>query len=491
MLIDIDGHIIDEEIIKNQKIVFYGASTRNSKAISKLDIKTNMLYYIDRDISKKNTILNDYFIYAPDKIKEDTSVIIITVLINNFKEISEMFNNMGIVNKLYFFIEESKFDYEYAFKNNMSIVCKETDFEYLHHFNNDKFIVPFYNMLEEKDDINRHLFVVDFTIKDDFAGIMSFIKEKNSSYHNIILINLDTPFNTRSFKNINCNEVFYGEEYSDILVHIKRIIFHSAFWSKWLTNYIIENMMKYSDKMVWLAHGGDMYFEKDSVIVNSILKKVKYAYAGEYVHILKKNYDMDGINVEFPYTYISEKVKNDLRENNLKIEKKYKLRIMAGHSAADYVDHISGLNCLSKFKDEDIIIYSPLTYGEKNVESIISYGIGMFGSKFVPLVEHMDMDSYYKFISTIDIFIFPFRGRIGGVTTMRYLNLLKKKMYVSNDAYSILVREGIKVDLINKIEEKSIMDLINESKSIDLTEISNIIDKFNNDAYITWKTIMD
>lgn len=83
------------------------------------------------------------------------------------------------------------------------------------------------------------------------------------------------------------------------------------------------------------------------------------------------------------------------------------ISICLGNSATKTNNHIQALNYLKAYKDENIEIVCPLSYGDnKYAKDVIVYGKQVFGDRFIPLTEYMDKDRYYKFISKCKIAVF-------------------------------------------------------------------------------------
>lgn len=84
-----------------------------------------------------------------------------------------------------------------------------------------------------------------------------------------------------------------------------------------------------------------------------------------------------------------------------------KLNILIGNSADPSNNHQESLNLLLPYKNDDIQIYTPLSYGDKkHAEKIISLGRNLFGEKFTAMTEFMTYGNYISFLENIDIAIF-------------------------------------------------------------------------------------
>lgn len=85
------------------------------------------------------------------------------------------------------------------------------------------------------------------------------------------------------------------------------------------------------------------------------------------------------------------------------------------------------------FKNDDICIYVPLSYGnKKHAQAAIQQGQQWFGDKFKPLTEFMPFDEYLLLLGTIDIAIFNHKRQQAMGNTITLLGL-RKKVYVRSD----------------------------------------------------------
>ena len=86
------------------------------------------------------------------------------------------------------------------------------------------------------------------------------------------------------------------------------------------------------------------------------------------------------------------------------------IHILVGNSADPSNNHSAIFDKLEAFKDEEIHIYAPLTYGiQIYAQEIIAEGQRRFGNKFEPLTEHLAFEQYLRFLGKIDIAIYNHR----------------------------------------------------------------------------------
>ena len=86
MLLDTTGKQVDVNILKNKKIIFYGASTRNKNAIEALEIADNVIAFIDKDETKAGSELDGYTILPVAELANIDDCTVISVLSECFRE---------------------------------------------------------------------------------------------------------------------------------------------------------------------------------------------------------------------------------------------------------------------------------------------------------------------------------------------------------------------------------------------------------------------
>lgn len=445
MLIDEFGHKADtDELIGN--IVFYGAATRNQKVIDELGISDRVLFFADRDEQKAGKKLGDYRIESVNALSKRDDIIVVSVLVEHMQEVKETVNRLG--HSCLFYVLE-KFDIEEAVRSNYEILSIPKTYKYIHFFPAEKFLKPFFDMAEAEMNIAEHLFIVDF-LKDDKYGVFKYIRQKNALYHNILIFDDVHNILHIAEESINCSRAFEHEKMHEIFLSSQKILLHSAFFGYYMQRYLSQLADVFGSKMAWICWGGDSYYDEDVWVVQNVLKKVKVAYSAQArIEAIKKNY---GIEVKggdgCSYCYIPYNNKSKIHF----LDKKY-INILLGHSAAEYGNHIEGLKLLYKWKDENIKLHCPLSYGPIDYrDTVISKGREMFGDKFVPMIEFMEMEQYYAFLNDIDVAVLPMTRMAGG-TNLVYLSSQGKKIYLNREiiqSYSDMAVHAYDIELIRK-----------------------------------------
>jgi hypothetical protein len=258
------------------------------------------------------------------------------------------------------------------------------------------------------------------------------------------------------------------------------IIFHSLFLPVPVQLFLVvnPNILK---KSTWVIWGADVYCYRD--------KKTMYEFFYEYlrkINIKRFNsiatwfrcdyklaqewYHATGEYKEGWYTspdYIINK--NESRADDT-------INIILGNSATRTNRHIEALELLSKFKNEKISLFIPLSYGDPDPEyreQVIKKARELFGDKVTPMTEFMSMDKYREFMSSIDIGIFN-NNRQQALANIFLLFNSGGKVYVNDDStlWTGLVEEHLfKVYSINDIPGISFEQFIEtDDKSVTINK---------------------
>ena len=129
------------------------------------------------------------------------------------------------------------------------------------------------------------------------------------------------------------------------------------------------------------------------------------------------------------------------------------INILVGNSADPSNNHFEVLDKLTKFQNEEIQVFVPLSYGNpEHAEVVIEYGSSLFGNKFVAITKFMKMDEYRKFLASIDIAIFNHKRQQAMGNTITLLSLGKTVFMRPEVSQAQLFKEkGIKVFSVEQI----------------------------------------
>jgi dTDP-N-acetylfucosamine:lipid II N-acetylfucosaminyltransferase len=317
----------------------------------------------------------------------------------------------------------------------------------------DKFIPPFIEFMKEYFDFSAH----DFLIMEGIAS-----KELKI-----------TPNVHHSKRSIPSRLKHYWQ--AMIKMHqADKVILHGLF-DIYLV-IILFFMPWLLKKCYWIMWGGDFYFpEKQSWIKKQVIKKMGYlitSMRGDYKYV-KQYYRIKGKRIDC-FVYPS----NLYKEYNIKPKKSSTINIQLGNSADPTNNHFEVLEQLVKCKNEDIKIFTPLSYGnEEYSQSVITKGKELFGEKFISLTEFMTFEKYLEFLSEIDIAVFAHKRQqaMGNIITLLGLG---KKIYLRSDitTWDEFKEMGIEIYDVAKID----LELIgNKTKKNNIQKIKNKYSRIN------------
>jgi len=146
------------------------------------------------------------------------------------------------------------------------------------------------------------------------------------------------------------------------------------------------------------------------------------------------------------------------------------LTFLVGNSADPSNNHIEALEKLLPYKDQDIKIYVPLSYGDQtHAKKVIEQGNDWFGEKFFPMSSFMPFDQYLEFLKGIDIAIFNHKRQqaMGNIITLLGMG---KTVYVRSDVShsNFLIGIDLNIKFISKFSLESLpaIELLDNTKAV-------------------------
>lgn len=170
------------------------------------------------------------------------------------------------------------------------------------------------------------------------------------------------------------------------------------------------------------------------------------------------------------------------------------IKIIVGNSATRENQHIEILKILRKYKDENIQIVCPLSYGEANVVKEVShYGKLYFGDKFMPITEYMQYNDYVDLLNKCSIGVFN-NNRQQALGNIHLLNLLGSKVYIRKDTnmWEEFKNKKLKVFSVEDIENLSFEEFIHYEENYKNINYKRELYFMSDDYAIKlWKKILE
>lgn len=279
---------------------------------------------------------------------------------------------------------------------------------------NKKFYEPYIEFINTNFNINNHFFIIEKYGKNS---------KKNLNKINVEYISLFQYF--RLIKGLYTSEkIILHALMSPRLVLI-------LFFQPWLLK-----------KCYWVIWGSDLYYyvtrkkNVNSSITEFLRKNIIKNMRGLITHI-KGDYELAkqwyGAKGNYYYSFMypsnlwKEKALNETMDHNGQVT------IQIGNSADPSNMHIEVFEKLQIYRNEDIRIICPLSYGNKEyAREVEKQGRAIFGNKFLSLSEFVAFEKYIELLSGIDIAIFNHRRQqgLGNITTLLGLG---KKVYIREE----------------------------------------------------------
>lgn len=250
----------------------------------------------------------------------------------------------------------------------------------------------------------------------------------------------------------------------------------------------------------WVIWGGDLYYhdmrkKNTKSNIYEYLRKYVIKNMGGFITHIKGDYELakEWYGAKGKYCYSFMYPSNLYKEYSLgdEIKPDDKVYIQIGNSADPSNNHIEVLGKLQKYKDRNIEIICPLSYGDKvYAEKVINYGTEIFGDKFVSITEFIPFNKYLEILASIDIAIFNHKRQqaMGNITTLLGLG---KKVYIRQEitTWQFCIDHELKVYSANGYYE----DLFeNIDEKIKQKNIDNVKIKFSEGKLVEdWRLIFD
>jgi dTDP-N-acetylfucosamine:lipid II N-acetylfucosaminyltransferase len=324
-------------------------------------------------------------------------------------------------------------------------------------------------------------FVSDFFSPDEHE----FLLWENADSKETKLMSTEVTIRPETVINRSVVESF--KNYDKVLFHIMKI-------SRKDMIYILLHRSIYK-KIVWVPWGKDLYkWDGNSThnvksrlgryLTYSFYKNLRY-FVGIFppdVDFYKKKFHSKAKAFYAPYSCalyyfykdnqklfegINELISGDSHEKKKKNNPQ--VNILIGHNCSLELKHIDMLDTVNRFNEENIKLYLPLSYDNKdNGDSIEEHANLLFGEKSLCIRKFMSDRKYAKLLNEIDIAIFH-TDRQQALGNIQMLLLFGKKVYLSESGvmYKHFSEMGFKVHKFESISGMTYQEFIsNQDMSI-------------------------
>lgn len=317
----------------------------------------------------------------------------------------------------------------------------------------EKFIPPFIDFVEEhfEDFATRHIF---------FTTSGAIERYPYRARENII-----------EAGHGKISKLLYLARLARAMQQSEKIILHGLF-NQYVV-IIIFAMPWLLIKCYWIIWGGDLYIYQfgernwkwkfKEFFRRSVIKNMGYLVTGTPgdVQLARKWYGARGqhircfnypSNVFEPNSYFE-----DVRHSGA--------NILVGNSADPSNNHKEVLDRLKSYKDSDIKIYCPLSYGDQDyAREVMDYGKLIFREKFFPLTEFLEREKYLEFLQKIDIAIFNHKRQQAFGNILMLLGYGKKVFVRKESTLSSVFEDlGVVVFDLNSININKLKHEISEA----------------------------
>jgi len=334
--------------------------------------------------------------------------------------------------------------------------------KYLHIVSGSNYAVmePYIEFINDNFKLKEHTFL----IMDKYKNIPATIK----NHSNIEIIDENSKLKSKEL----LKYFFDGEN----------IILHGLLLT---TSQILMLLLQPEilNKVTWIAWGGDLY-QSERKIEGTFSKRAKYLIRNYIQRKIRKKIkrfvgifppDIDYYKKKYKSTsktfyasYVGNlqnpfyKEKMEFQTLEKKIEKNESINIQIGHSSSTILNHIEVFKKIEKYKNEDIKIFLPLSYGDATYgDAVQKKAKEIFGNKAIAIREMMSKDKYMKHLSNIDIAIFntPRQIGLGNISPLLYM---EKKIYIPKGTvmYDFYQSQEIDICDYNKIKNYTFDEFI-------------------------------
>lgn len=285
----------------------------------------------------------------------------------------------------------------------------------------------------------------------------------------------------------------------------ENIILHGIFFpnSSLIPFFINNDLMK---RISWIEHGGDLYNWKDernifrSKVINWMNRKVREASNVVGIcHPLDQSRLCQEFNIKSPVIYTQFRTIDDpftFFESVKPTEKSNKkaITVQVGHNAFELGRHIQILDFLEHYKDEDIKLVLPMSYGLSGIKgkyggihyrnAVYKVAKSIFGKKAVLMFRKIPLVNYNRYLWGVDIVILNLERQagLGNIHPLLYMN---KKIFLPSDSpmYKFFKSQGVEIYDTYNIKNMNFEEFIAPNKNDNSIWVREFLTHY---SYETW-----
>lgn len=245
----------------------------------------------------------------------------------------------------------------------------------------------------------------------------------------------------------------------------QKIILHGIFNNK--INLLLAIQPWLLKKCYWVVWGGDLYlYQLRTHDIKSNMYEAVRAFVirrmGHFVTYVKSDYELaqQWYGATGQYHECLMYPSNLYKEYVIPPKTGTAINILVGNSATSTNNHTEIFEKLSVYKNEDVMIYCPLSYGDSDYAKLVAQkGIELFGGRFVALMDFMPFEKYLELLGKIDIAIFAHKRQQAMGNTITVLGL-GKKVFMRSDVtqWRLFEEIGVKVFDVSKLSLEFLAD---------------------------------
>jgi len=265
-------------------------------------------------------------------------------------------------------------------------------------------------------------------------------------------------------------------------------------------------------KLVWIEWGFDLYEKKPEKgsIKNRIKYMVKHAVKGSVPYVVGIfPPDCDYYKSQYPRSkavvcyapYCGAKVDDEFLHytRDCQLQKTRQdndtVYIQIGHYALNRLNHIEVLKSLEKWKDENIMLFLPLSYGNAAyADEVQQYAETMFPGKTIVLRKMMPKEDYFRLTQRIDIAVFN-TTRQCGLSNIQRLIFRNVKLYMDESSvmYRFFKGSGVPVQSYQLLKNQDFEEFTAPAETTEAEKFADYLRFLSDSAYRMnfWKNIYD